>query len=396
MSAGSNDSELMVNRDLGRLAPAFAAAVQRAIAVCNDGTNQLDAMVYEGYRSQALQAMYYQRGRTVKPPFKPVTNAPTNLHSWHGYGLAVDVVHRTKFWSPPEGDAWFRKVAAIFKQHGCTWGGDWKMADLPHFQWGLCPAGPSDAARRLITSQGMQAVWAHVGAVDGTPVPATLDAPAPPLSAAVASRTLGTITGEGFTCTVFEDGDGRVHFTADADIDGDGANGQFGAPAAYMADNSGTEDLANGGMRIEAGKVICADPSARDIVILDADNEPKVFPGGVIASMTWYRHLDKAIDDPAAYVDAETVPYVVVPPLVVQRTVGVVRGCQARVTWRGRSVDCVVADRGPANRIGEISIAAARALGLNPSPRNGGTEAAEVQYELWPGRAAPGFTLQKA
>jgi len=395
VSAGSNDSELMVNRDPGRLAPKFAEVVQRAIAECNDEVNALDAMIYEGYRSQALQAMYFQRGRTVKPPFKPVTNAATNLHSWHGFGLAVDVVHRTKFWSPPEGDAWFQKVAAIFKKHDCTWGGDWKMADLPHFQWGRCPPGPSDMARELITSQGMQVVWMHFGAVDGTPVAATPLALAP-APAAPPSRTLGTIAGKGFTCTIFEDSGGKVHFTADADIDADGANGQSGAPAAYKVDNSGSEALANGGMRTEAGRVICAEPWARDIVILDADNQPKVFAGGVIASMTWYRHPGKAMDDPTAYVDAETVPYMVVPPLVVQRTAGIVRGCKARVTWRGRSVDCVVADRGPVNRIGEVSIAAARALGLNPSPRNGGTEAVEVQYELWPGIAAPGFTLQKA
>ena len=99
MSAGSNDSELMVNRDLARLAPAFRKAVEAAIAECQG--QGIDAFVYEGYRSQALAAMYYQRGRTVKPPSRPVTNAPTNLHSWHGFGLAVDVVHRKSFWSPP-------------------------------------------------------------------------------------------------------------------------------------------------------------------------------------------------------------------------------------------------------------------------------------------------------
>ena len=208
------------------------------------------------------------------------------------------------------------------------------------------------------------------------------------------SRVLGTIVAEGYTCVITEEADGRVHFLADADIDADGANGQNGGPAAYMADDSGTELLANGGMKIVNGRVVCAKPWARDIVILDADNEPKVFPGGVIASTTWYRHPGKALDDPAAYVDAETIPYVVVPPLIVQRTAGVVRGCKARVSLRGRTVDAVVADRGPTARIGELSIAAARALGLPPSPRNGGTEKPDVLYELWPGLAAPGFTLQ--
>jgi len=144
------------------------------------------------------------------------------------------------------------------------------------------------------------------------------------------------------------------------------------------------------------GKVICAVPGARDIVILDSDNEPKVFPGGVIASMTWYRHPGKPASDPAAYVDAETVPYIVVPPVIVTQTAGVVRGCKARVTFRGKSVDCVVADRGPKNKIGELSIAAARAVGLPSSPRHGGTEKPEVLYELFPGVAAPGFVLQRS
>ena len=209
-------------------------------------------------------------------------------------------------------------------------------------------------------------------------------------------RTLGTITNEGYSCIVKEDDDLRVFFTADGDIDADGANGQNGGPAAYKADNSGTEDLANGGMKIHQGKVICAHSWARSIVILGTDDEPRVFPGGIIASKTWYRHREKHEDDPAAYVDAETVPYIVVPPLIINKTHGVVRGCKARVTRGERSVDCVVADRGPAGKIGELSIAAARAIGINLSPRHGGTDTPELLYELWPGVAAPGYVLQPA
>ncbi|HYV05620.1 MAG TPA: hypothetical protein VFB82_13590, partial [Blastocatellia bacterium] len=171
---------------------------------------------------------------------------------------------------------------------------------------------------------------------------------------------------------------------------------QNGGPAAYKADNRGTELLANGGMAIRNGRVICAQSWARDIVILGSDNEPKVFPGGIIASITWYRHPGRAANDPAAYVDAETVPYIVVPPLIIQTTDGVVRGCKARVSRGDKSVDCVVADKGPRNKIGELSIAAARAVGLRSSPRDGGTERPEILYELWPGVAAPGFVLQPA
>jgi hypothetical protein len=132
-------------------------------------------------------------------------------------------------------------------------------------------------------------------------------------------KTLGTITNEGDSCTIKQDDQGRVFFTADGDIDADGANGQNGGPAAYRVDNKGTESLANGGMAIRDGKVICAKSWARDIVILGKDNEPKVFAGGIIASLTWYRHPGKLANDPAAYVDAETVPYIVVPPLIIPR-----------------------------------------------------------------------------
>ncbi|WP_330214234.1 hypothetical protein [Pseudomonas sp. AM8] len=207
-------------------------------------------------------------------------------------------------------------------------------------------------------------------------------------------RVIGTIAGEGYSSEICEGDDGRVYFTADADIDADGANGQAGGRAAYMDDDSGSEFLANGGMRVVSGKVVCAHAWARSIVILGEDNEPSVFSGGVIASTTWYRHRHFARDDPRAYVDAETVPYIVVPSIIVQKTIGVVRGCLARVSWNGRSVDCVVADKGPTNRIGELSIAAARALDIPDSPRSGGLNRPEVLYELWPGVPAPGFELQ--
>ncbi|MFN7899282.1 MAG: hypothetical protein ACK5N0_06390 [Synechococcaceae cyanobacterium] len=210
------------------------------------------------------------------------------------------------------------------------------------------------------------------------------------------TRTLGTIQGEGFDCTIQEDPDGRVYFTADADIDADGANGQHGAPAAYRVDDSGSEALANGGMAKRGNTVVCAQSWARDVVITNPDGNPRVFPGGVIASKTWYQIPGRHADDPQAYVDAATVPYIVVPPVIIRKTQGVVRGCRARVSLGSKSVECVVADQGPSNRIGELSIAAAAALGLPSSPRNGGTEEPVVLYELWPGKAAPGYVLQPA
>lgn len=160
MSAGKTGSLAKVSRDPALLAPKFRAAVAAAIQDCQAAG--LDAYVYEGYRSLELQTIYYARGRTVIPPVKTVTNAKSNLYSWHGYGLAVDVISWSHGWSQPE--SWFQKVAAIFKKHNCKWGGDWKMKDLPHFQWGPCKPSPSDKARQLIQQGGVEAVWKAVGA----------------------------------------------------------------------------------------------------------------------------------------------------------------------------------------------------------------------------------------
>lgn len=208
---------------------------------------------------------------------------------------------------------------------------------------------------------------------------------------------LGKIDGKDGMCTIYEDEDGRVHFMADATIDADGANGQHNGPAAYREDDSGSDYLANGGMARRNGKVICDKAWARDVVILGPDNQPRIFPGGVIASMTWYRIPGKRADDPSAYIDAETVPYIVVPPLIVQATAGVVRGCRARVTYKGVAVECVVADKSGTSSIGELSIAAARLLKFkSASPRHGGVSTPDILYELWPGLVAPGYTLQHA
>ena len=160
MSAGAT-AVARANNDVNTLAPKFRAAVEKSIAECV--ALGLDAMVYEAYRSQELQSLYYERGRTVVPPRDTVTNAASNLFSWHGYGLAVDVVSRSRGWDRPE--SWFASVAEVFRANGCRWGGEWKMKDLPHFQWGLCKPSPSDHARELISTVGLRAVWEAVGAL---------------------------------------------------------------------------------------------------------------------------------------------------------------------------------------------------------------------------------------
>jgi hypothetical protein len=183
----------------------------------------------------------------------------------------------------------------------------------------------------------------------------------------------------------------HVHYTAKAAIDADGANGQNGKPAAYMTHDKGWEALANGGMKWDSGqgKVVGNSTWFDDIVILDGSGQPKEFPGGVIASKTSYRFKGGDPKDPATYVDSATVPYVVVPPIIISKTQGAVMGCRAKVTYNGKSVECMVADVGPHGKIGELSIAAAEAVGIPSSPRTGGVSSG-VRYDIYPGQH---FTL---
>lgn len=171
MSAGATSAypgepPLVVHRELGLLAPGMRVAVAATVAECH--ARGLDAVVYETYRSRETAIVYWRRGRTQIPPHHVVTHAPNELYSWHGYGLACDIISKKKGWTP--GDFWFGLMGEIAKRHGLKWGGDWvsprgyPTPDLPHVQWGRCRASPSDRARELIRTGGLNAVWREVGA----------------------------------------------------------------------------------------------------------------------------------------------------------------------------------------------------------------------------------------
>ena len=151
-------SAAKVVSDLSFLAPRFAAAVKLAVAEC--AALGLEAVVYETYRTDALAKVYYAKGRTT--PGKIVTRAQDNVHSHHGFGVGVDVIHARLRWdAPPD---WWRKMAAVFKRHSCKWGGDWRsFQDLPHFYWDQFPDSPSDADRRLLAESGLIAIWEKYG-----------------------------------------------------------------------------------------------------------------------------------------------------------------------------------------------------------------------------------------
>lgn len=82
--------------------------------------------------------------------------------------------------------------------------------------------------------------------------------------------------------------------------------------------------------------------------------------------------------------------YIVTPPILRDKVKGVVLGCLviAHNTQNGRTTSAVCGDIGPRKKLGEISVACAKALGINPSPTKGGEERHVIQYTFYPGRAA--------
>lgn len=79
--------------------------------------------------------------------------------------------------------------------------------------------------------------------------------------------------------------------------------------------------------------------------------------------------------------------FVVVPPVIVKRTKGVVMGCQAYVTnlLTGQRTPAVVGDLGPNAKIGEASVACARSIGVPDNPNYGGIPDHIIGYEILPG-----------
>lgn len=85
--------------------------------------------------------------------------------------------------------------------------------------------------------------------------------------------------------------------------------------------------------------------------------------------------------------NSDLVPYIVVPPAIISGVGGIVLGAHAILTYKGHVIDAVVGDVGPTHKLGEISIAAARGLGIPDSPLCGGVSGGVI-YDIFPDQPA--------
>ena len=88
-------------------------------------------------------------------------------------------------------------------------------------------------------------------------------------------------------------------------------------------------------------------------------------------------------------INGDVIPFIVVPPQIIKITPEIVGGCVGTAEYKDKLVGCVVGDSGPSSKIGELSPAALRALGLPALHNgNGGLDTQEILYRIWPGVAA--------
>jgi Fungal chitosanase of glycosyl hydrolase group 75 len=155
-----------------------------------------------------------------------------------------------------------------------------------------------------------------------------------------------------------------------------------GSPKAYHPDGSppGLDYIANAGYPGNWWGIAC--DSDGDPYIQQAHQEA---PGYYVSTTAL---IDNTLhtNSPARYVNSGKIPFIVLPSspkFSPKQKLGdlsmVFNTANARYSW------AIYADIGPRNAIGEGSMALCEALGLNPSPKTGGTEAEVIATVYWPG-----------
>jgi hypothetical protein len=163
-------TEVPVHRSLDGLAPKFRAAVERVLtAMRADGH---DPVVFETIRTDARQEFLHGFGRAYDDGRGVVTHSQSAADTWHGYGLAVDIVSGSRRWAA--GAGFWTSLGTHARREGLVWGADWnsngrsddeRFLDRPHVQWGNgMRRSPSSKAMALQLTGGNPAVWAVVGA----------------------------------------------------------------------------------------------------------------------------------------------------------------------------------------------------------------------------------------
>jgi hypothetical protein len=173
---------------------------------------------------------------------------------------------------------------------------------------------------------------------------------------------------------VFKHSSGVYYYRAKFAVDADGS------PRAYGPNDSGLD------LNIHAftnGKWVGVVTGSDGKPIIQKQSDP--YPGFFVSQTSLY-DTRYEITDPRRYVDAENVPYIVLPD-TLRSQMSAEMGDMAYVfnpaTQKGSFA--IFADTGPEGLLGEGSIYLAKAIGIaNINPRDGGLTGAVIQYVVFP------------
>lgn len=192
------------------------------------------------------------------------------------------------------------------------------------------------------------------------------DAEGKPPPAATVSETLNVIATIENSRVCQRAGDTAFLFKGKMAVDADGAPNTY-----HPISDMGLDDLANGGRPGNWWAVVTDNGQPDGQPILQGPNDPAP---GFYVSTTSLMDETKPVTDPHRYVDATAIPFFVLPPPIIKLTDS--RLGDFAVVWNTQNdkiAYAIFADVGPFEKIGEGSIALAKALGINPDARNGGT-----------------------
>lgn len=385
------------------LVPQFRASVIQLLQNCT--TRGVQMVPTEGLRSPALQAKYWRQSRSIVEINHAIAmlrqNGASYLadvldavgpqngdevtkvlpgNSWHQWGEAVDC-----FWEVDGKAEWSttKKVNGVNGYHvyaeeaqklGLTAGLLWpRFKDAPHVQLRKDDNPISSGLKWPDIDQTMRE---RFGGGTDIPLASGMVDAMQGVAAAPDRIRLSYSAPEGWRVYETTDVSAAV-FRSSMAVDADGAPKAYNRNDAIALDN-----LANAG-RPGNWWALVVDANGNPVVQTATDAAP-----GYFVSTTTLTNPAFPRQASGHYIDASTIPFIVMPggrfrnftsakPLRLG-DVGVAYNRQ-----NGKLCFAQFADTGPAGKIGEGSIALAAALGINPSPKNGGVNTRDVVYAVF-------------
>ena len=166
---------------------------------------------------------------------------------------------------------------------------------------------------------------------------------------------------------------GAILYRAKMSIDADGC------PRAYGPNNSGLDWTANAGSPGNWWGIV-TDGNGDPIIQGAGDPYPGMYVSSTSLVQSGYSNYN-----PLRYVDSENIPYIALPS-ALQSLANIAKGDLAYVrnTTNGNTSFAYFADTGPGGKLGEGSMFLATALGINSSPKTGGTSQPIIDYVVFP------------